>query len=183
MGNPELLETTQTSFNLRFGSYEEARAWIGRKSGAQLCEDAVNWPAIKYYCSLVRDGSPAYWDQPWADAHCGGLLAPPGMLFVWSMALGWRPGQTEPPATLLATQVPLPGATLINVSTDSEFLRPVRVGDHLSFEEELIDVTPEKRTSLGRGHFVTTRFTYRNQHGEIVATHTNVLYRFGAGRE
>jgi acyl dehydratase len=166
-------------FDLPVGTYEEARAWIGRSSGFRLCEDEVNHASIKYFCSLVEDANPAYWDETWAREHWGGILSPPGMLFVWSMPLPWRPGGARGPATL-ATQVPLPGDTVINVSTDSEFLHPVRVGDRLGFEERVVEVSPEKRTSLGPGHFVTTEFEYRNQAGRVVALHRNVLFRFRA---
>ncbi len=165
------------AIRLAFGSYEEAKAWIGRRSAIQFCEDEVNWPQIKYFCSLVRDGNPNYWDEDEARGRYGAIISPPGMLMVWSMPARWRPdGVPEQP--LLATQVPLPGDTLINVSTETEFLRPMKVGDRLNVEEEVLDISPEKRTRLGVGHFVVTMGTYRNQRGELIARHRNVLFRF-----
>lgn len=176
----DAIRMTETGLNLRYGSYDEARTWIGRKLGPRWCEDEVNWPAIKYFCSLVGDGNPSYWDEQWAGRNHGGILSPPGLLFVWSMALPWRPDKSPARKSMLVTQVPLPGDTIINVSTESEFLKPIRVGDRLAVEEEVVNVTPEKHTRLGTGHFITTRLVYRNQNGETVALHANVLFRFRA---
>ena len=81
---------------------------------------------------------------------------------------------------MLATRVPLPGDTIINISTDSEFFRPMKAGDRLTVEEEVVDITPEKRTRIGIGHFITTQSTFRNQHGELAARNRNVLFRFTA---
>lgn len=162
---------------LSFGTYQEALQWIGRKSPPRPCEDEVNWPQIKYFCSLVRDGNPNYWNEAAARQRYGAIIAPPGMLMVWQMHLRWRPdAPVETP--VFAAAVPLPGDTVINVTTDTEFFVPVRVGDRLSIEEEVADVSPEKHTRLGSGHFVTTLATFRNQRGEIVATNRNVLFRY-----
>ncbi|MBI2964478.1 MAG: MaoC family dehydratase N-terminal domain-containing protein [Deltaproteobacteria bacterium] len=166
-----------TGLHLQYGSFEEARAWIGSETPPRDCEDEIERSQIKYFCSLVEDGNPSYWDEEWARAHWGGILAPPGLLFVWSMPLLWRPGGEMRPPTI-ATQIPLPGDTVINVSTDSRFLRPVLAGDRLSFVERVIDVSAEKKTQLGAGHFITTEITYRNHRGEVVGVHRNVLFRY-----
>ena len=170
---------TDLALNLSFGTYEEARAWVGRKSEARACEDEINWPAIKYFCSLVQDANPNYWDEAAARKRFGGIISPPGMLMVWQMRRRWSPsGPTEDP--ILATRVPLPGDTIINISTDSEFFRPMKVNDRLTVEEEVVDITPEKRTRIGAGHFITTLSAFRNQNGELTARNRNVLFRFTA---
>ena len=171
------LDETETGLALVYGSGEEAQSWIGRRIEPRACEDEVNWPAIKHFCALVRDRNPLYWDEALARARFGAIPAPPGMLFVWSMPPLWRPDGIDYPPTL-ATQVPLPGNTIINVSTKSEFLAPILVGDRLSVEEAVSDVSPEKRTVLGHGHFISTDVLYRNQRGEMVARHANVLFRY-----
>lgn len=171
--------TTQidTGLGLSFGTADDGRAWIGRVSPRRPCEDVVNHAQIKYFCSLVRDATPWYWDEAAATARYGGIVSPPGMLFVWSMPLPWQPDGAAPPPTL-ATRIPLPGDTLINVTTDSEFLAPVIVGDRLWFDEEVTEVSDQKRTALGAGHFMTTTGRYRNQRDELVATNRNVMFRY-----
>jgi len=176
------LDDTETGLGLAYGSGEEGPSWIGRRLGPHACEDEVNWPAIKHFCALVRDRNPLYWDEASARSRFRAIPSPPGMLFVWSMPPLWRPQGIDYPPTL-STQVPLPGNTIINVVTESEFLAPILVGDRLSIEETVSDVSPEKRTALGRGHFVTTETLYRNQSDEGVARHKNVLLRYRVAGE
>lgn len=173
------LDRTDDGLQLAFGTADEGRAWVGRRSGRRTCEDEVTWAAIKHFCGLVRDANPVYWDEKAARSRFAGIPAPPGMLFVWSMPPLWRP-DADAEAPTLATRVPLPGNTVINVTTRSEFLEPVLVGDRLSFEEVVSDVTPEKATALGRGHFITTELVYRNARDTLVARHENVLFRYDA---
>jgi len=175
------LDQTETGLALVYGAGDEAQSWIGRRLGPRPCEDEVNWPAIKHFCALVGDRNPLYWDEALAKKRFGAIPSPPGMLFVWSMPPLWRPDGIDYPPTL-ATQVPLPGNTIINVSTKSEFLAPILVGDRLSLEETVSNVSPEKRTALGRGYFVTTSLLYRNQRGEMVARHENVMFRYAVAR-
>jgi acyl-coenzyme A thioesterase PaaI-like protein len=75
----------------------------------------------------------------------------------------------------------LPGTTFINAANDVEFLAPIVEGDMLTAVEELVSVSPEKRTRLGVGHFVETLETYRRQDGTVVARSRNTLFRFTPG--
>ena len=168
-----------TGYDLAFGTYEDARAMLGARTEPRQGEVDVNGGMIKHYCALVEDGNASYWDPEFAEREWGGVVAPPGMLMTWVMPIEWKPG-TQKPVPLLTGRVPLPGDTIINVSNDTEMLRPVLVGDRLSVTEELLDVSEEKTTRLGTGHFVTTVTTYRRQDGEVVGVMTNVLFRFTA---
>ena len=165
---------------LHFGTPEQAREWVGHTSGRLVCDAEVNGSQIRSFCALVRDGNPSYWDREWATSAHGSLLAPPATLMVWSMPLPWMPGDAPVRGPVFAAAVPLPGDTLINVSTETRFYQPMRVGDQLSFEDEVVAVSSEKQTRLGTGHFVTTRATYWNQRDERIASHDNVLFRFSA---
>lgn len=168
-----------TGYALPVGSYEDARAMVGQPADVRFGHVDVNEAMVRAFCALVRDPNPSYWDRDYARAHWGGLPAPPAMLMTWVMPMEWQPGAPAP-TPLLTARVPLPGDTIVNVSNDTEHLRPVLEGDRLSVTEELTDVSPQKQTSLGRGHFVTTATTYRRQDGEVVARMTNVLFRFTA---
>ena len=150
---------------------------IGHTTPVRFGRVAVNAAMIRQYAALVHDGNASYWDTDFARAHWGGVPAPPGMLMTWVIPIEWEPGSAVP-VPLLTAQVPLPGSTFVNASNEAEFFGPIREGDYLSVTEELTDVSTEKRTSLGVGHFVTTVSTYRRQDGEVVARSTNVLFRF-----
>ncbi len=171
--------TTHSDVGTALGSYEQARQWIGRRSQPRLMDTAVDESRCKLFAALSEDGNPAYWDQQWATAQFGAPLAPSGILMSLMMPLPWKPGGRSAVPTM-AVDVPLPGRTLINVETDCELLRPVQWGDRLSLCEELVDVSPEKHTRLGRGHFVTTRLLLLDADQQPVATITNVLYRYEA---
>lgn len=154
---------------------------IGTRTDVQFSEGEVNWAMIKYFCSATEDANASYWDPEFARDAWAGVISPPALLVHWLLPAPWRPGQQsggQIVAPVLGTSVPLPGDTVINVSTEYEYRRPIRVGDRLTMVEELTDVSPEKTTRLGVGHFVTTLATYRDQHGEVVALHTNTLLRF-----
>jgi acyl dehydratase len=167
----------RTGMGVARGTYADAKQMIGHRSDVQFAEIEVNWPMIKYFCALTEDGNPSYWDTGFAAQQWGGIIAPPGMLMAWLMPIQWRPGGGSG-APLIATQVPLPGETLINVSTETEYLIPIQAGDHLNMVDEVVDITPEKKTRLGTGHFITTLATYRNQRGQVVAKNTNVMFRY-----
>lgn len=170
--------TGTTGYDIAFGTLEEARAMIGHRTPVRWGPVPVSRSMIVRFAGLVRDANASYWDEDFARTQWGRRLAPPGMLLTCVMPLEWEPGQQGDPVPLLTAQVPLPGDSFVNASQDVEFLLPIREGDRLSVEEELVDVSDEKRTGLGVGHFVTTLSTYRRQDGQVVARQTNVLFRF-----
>lgn len=167
----------RTGLGLVRGSYEEALKMIGHSSPVIFAAATVNWGMIKYYASLIEDGNPSYWDEEFAGEEWGGIIAPPGMLMAWLMPVPWDP-EGVPVSPLIATQLPLPGETLINVATETEYLHPIRVGDHLNMTDAVVEITPEKKTRLGTGHFITTVATYRDQFGEVKAKNTNHMFRY-----
>lgn len=150
------------------GTLEEGRSWVGRRGSIRTAPAPVCELGIRNFCSLVEDGNPAYW----VDG-----VSPPGLLLAYSFDLPWRPGGAEARG-LLGLDVPLPGRYLINVACDTRFERDLRVGDTVSMVEEVLAVSDEKRTRLGRGSFVTTRMTFTNQRDEVVATNDNVMVRY-----
>jgi acyl dehydratase len=164
-------------FELPQGSYEEALSWVGHQREIQLAEVPVNWPMIKVYAAMLEDPNRSYWDEQFAKQVWGEVIAPPGMLHVWLMALQWRPDGADPPYPLCA-MVPLPGDTLINTKTETTFHEPMRLGDRLNMRERVESISPEKETRLGKGHFVKTLAQYRTQQGTLVAEHVNTLLRY-----
>lgn len=171
------------SYRLTFGSYEDALRMVGTAGEPRTAATVVSGARIQLFAAMVRDGNPSYWDVEYATQQWGGLLAPPALLMGWLIPPPWRPDQQpggRPPAAL-ALRVPLPGTTFVNAANEVEFLQPIIEGDRLTAVEELVSVSPEKRTRLGVGHFVETLETYRRQDGAVVATSRNTLFRFTPG--
>lgn len=168
----------QVGTNMPLGTVAEGQAMVGKRSRTRFHTMDVNWPMIKIYASAMEDGNPCYWDVDYARRRFGDIVSPPGMLMVWGMGLDWQPDApvvTDDPPLM---NIPLPGTTIINVVTETEFFRPIRVGERLNAQEELVSVSDEKSTKLGVGCFIRTQTSYRNQAGELVAIHTNDVYRY-----
>lgn len=162
---------------LAFGSYEDALQMVGVRSAPRTASVPVSAARIQLFAALVRDDNPAYWDAAFAADTWGGLLAPPGLLMGWLIPPPWLPGGA-PRVSSIAVRVPLPGTTIVNAVNDAEFLLPIVAGDRLTVVEQLVSVSPEKRTRLGVGHFVETLDTFTRQDGVVVARNRNTLFRF-----
>ncbi|MET0317412.1 MAG: MaoC family dehydratase N-terminal domain-containing protein [Rhodococcus fascians] len=150
---------------------------VGTRTEPRFAGTAVSGARIQHFASMVRDPNPSYWDSDFAASVWGGLVAPPALLIGLLMPPPWVP-TGEPPTASIAVRVPLPGTAIINASNDSEYLTPVLEGDMLSVVEEVVSVSPEKKTRLGTGHFIETLETYYRGDGTVVATCTNTLFRF-----
>jgi MaoC dehydratase-like protein len=176
MMSPETAEQPEarTAYSAVVGTLEEGRAWIGKSTPPKTGAVPVNTGMIAIFCAILQDGNPRYW-PPENSPEAG--ESPPGLLLTWTMPLPWSPANPlrEGP---LCVRVPLPGNVVANVKQDTEFYRPLRVGDRLTMVETLTDISDEKSTALGTGHFVTTQAEFRNQTGDLVATMTNTLFRY-----
>jgi uncharacterized protein len=170
-------ELGSTGYDIAVGTYEDALSMVGYTTPVRFGEVPVNVGMVRYFAAMVHDANAGFWDEDFAAREWGGVISPPAMLMTWVIPIEWRPGGALP-MPLLTARVPLPGSTFVNASNETEFFRPIRVGDILNVTEELVAVSAEKRTAIGSGHFVTTCSTFRRQDGSMVARMTNVLFRF-----
>src|SRR3954467_13290576 len=164
-------------YGLNVGTYEEGLAYVGRPTEVRFSEIEVNEAMVKQFVSAVHDPNPLYWDPELATKLCGSPVAPPATLVTWGTAQNWTPTpQTGPPALLVS--VPMPGDSMINISSEIEFFDHIRIGDRLNVVEEVEAISEEKQTKVGRGHFLTVVARYRRASGELVAIQRNVMLRF-----
>ena len=166
-------------------SYEaRLQAWVGR----ELVErrpgpDPVNVPMIRHWVEAMEDGNPVYLDDEAARATGrDGVVAPSSMIQAWTMpgyAASVAPDAGRSPFHELKALLDEGGYTSV-VATDSEFEfhRELVPGDHVSVEETVEAISPEKKTGLGAGRFVSTVKTYRDASGEVVATQRWRTLRF-----
>jgi uncharacterized protein len=166
------------------GYEERLQALVGRDlAPSRLGQDPVNVPMIRHWVEAMGDDNPIYLDDEAARATGrDGVVAPPTMMQAWTMR-GYAatvsppvPSDTEREMDTLLRE----GGYTSVVATDSEFdlLHEVRPGDHLSATETIEAISPEKRTALGAGRFVTSVRTYRDQDSRTVATQRWRLLRF-----
>jgi len=166
------------------------REFVGNRGAAQPARDAVNQPMIRHWCDAMEDANPVYTDPDFAakSVH-GGVVAPPTMLNAWTMVglipRSTLPGNDRDPQGGALAKLDAAGFTsVVATNSDHEYARYLRPGDHLSGTLELLDISEEKQTALGTGHFVTTQTTYHDQQGEEVGAMRFVILKFkpGTGR-
>lgn len=153
---------------------DEQRALIGKESEPRPAPYVVNEAMAWFWCEMVEDPNPIYFDDAYArTTWLQGKFAPPAMLFTWGMAPVWPEVKRESPISKLR----LEGCTAtIAVSSTQEYHLPIRYGDTLTVTTQISDIGEEKTTRLGTGHFVSTKDTFRNQYRQVVGTHTFTLF-------
>ena len=177
---------------------ERLAAFAGRSTGGEVeAPDPVNEPMIRHWVEAMGDENPVYVDEEAArQAGFSGVVAPATMLQAWTMrgyrrsmaleearrsgvSVGGPPDALEELFALLDDE----GFTSV-VATDceQEYARPLVPGDRLRARSVIETVSPQKTTSLGAGHFVTTRTDFIDSSGEPVAVMRFRILRFRPGR-
>jgi acyl dehydratase len=161
---------------------ERLRAMVGVANPPEPARDPVNQAMIRHWCDAMEDANPVYTDPEFAakSVH-GGIVAPPAMLNAWTMP--GLPGRRTGDASMNPMRaLDAAGFTsVIATNSEHEYLRYLRLGDQLHGTSELVDVSEQKQTGLGLGHFVTSRTSYRTQGGEEVGRMFFRLLKFKPG--
>jgi uncharacterized protein len=155
---------------------EQLRTHVGASGTPRVARDPVNEPTIRNWCDAMSESNP-YFTNPAAaaDGPHGGVIAPAAMLNVWSMA-GLHLGGTPPrdpnePRVGVYQRLDAAGfSSVVATNSDLYFDRCLRPGDLLTDTTRLLDVSEEKTTRLGTGHFVTTEASYVDQLGRPVGS-------------
>ena len=170
-------------------------ALVGKPlGGTSVAPDPVNQPMIRHWVTALEDGNPVYTEPEFATrSRFGGIVAPPLMLQTWTMATPKLAGIAErggSPVELVGesplTVLDEAGFTAI-LATNSEFeiVRYLRLGETVTATAVIDSVSDEKRTRMGRGHFVTWITTYHDERGEVVGRQLFRVFKFrvddGAG--
>ena len=166
------------TYGLNVGTYEDGLQWVGRSGAVRFAELAVNQAMVRNFVSAIEDPNELYWDDATASRVCGAPVAPPAMMTTWVTPRAWAPGASDGSGTAMLVAVPLPGDSMINMSSEFEFFDHVRIGDRLNVVETVEAVSEEKTTRVGKGHFLTVVSTFRRETGEMVASQRNVIFRF-----
>jgi uncharacterized OB-fold protein len=172
------------SYTMSADLFDQLRALVGTKGPVQAARHPVTVPAIADWCDAIGDTNPLYVDEEAAaKSRHGGIVAPPATLDIWD-----RPGLPGQPRFRPAGKPPAEDPRskalrllddagyvgVVAVNSELEIVRYLRPGDLLQNTQVLEDVSPEKQTALGIGHFVTTRQRYETSDGEHVG---DLLFR------
>lgn len=148
--------------------------------------DAVNQAMIRHWTDAMGDANPVYVDEQAAIATGrDGVIAPPTMLQAWTMR-GLAPVPAAPaeptPFSQALNELEAAGySSTVATNCEQTYHRELRLGDLITTSDVIEDISVEKQTALGRGHFVTSRITFTDQHGEVVGEQMWRILRFIPG--
>jgi uncharacterized protein len=147
------------------------RARCGAPAAApRTAQDEVNLPMIRRWCEAMGERNPLYLDphSPATRAN-GGIVAPPAMLEVWTMGRFRADGSQDPASLWGVAELDDAGfKAVVATNLEQEYLRDLRPGDLVTQHVFLEEVSDEKRTALGAGHFLNYRYEFTDQHGGLV---------------
>ncbi len=166
---------------------ERLEVYVGKQmSPGALAPDPVNRPMIRHWVDALDDRNPVYEDEAFAaSTRHGGLVAPPAMLQAWTMPRpkiegiaerGGAPDEMAYDNPIIALDEAGYVGTLAT-NSELEFDRYLRPGDHLEITTEVESISNRKKTSLGKGYFLTWITTYRSA-GEVVGRQLFRVFKF-----
>jgi hypothetical protein len=135
---------------------------IGRSAPFNSARDEVNLPMIRRWCDVMGVHDPVHTDPSYAEGTpYGGIIAPIAMLDVWDKpGLTFVRDESNPQGAALTVLDAAGFTSTVAVNSDLEQARPLRLGEWVHSTLTLEDISPEKQTGLGTGHFVTSRIRY-----------------------
>lgn len=154
-------------------------SWVGKEIIPPTPgPDKVNEAMIRHWCEVMGDTNPVYTDKAFADRSSKqGLIAPPTMLWTWSlegypMAFADQQDPTQQDGQRhLHRFMEQHGLTgVLGTNCDQEYLKELRPGDTVIANMVVKAISEEKATAMGNGYFIETLSTFKNQHGETVGT-------------
>ncbi|MEM7411586.1 MAG: MaoC family dehydratase N-terminal domain-containing protein [Myxococcota bacterium] len=167
----------------------EVRSYVGKAIGPPaIARDPVNLPMIRQWCDAMGETHPAYVgaDSAQATRH-GEVVAPPTMLQAWTME-GWEMhvGYDEPrdEQHRLHKLFNDHGYTgVLGTNTEEHYERYLKLGDVVTAETVIEEISEEKATGVGIGYFITTRTRFTDQKGESVGWMTFRVLKYKPAQE
>ena len=179
---------TTTDIDEKAAFLAQLKEYEGRVAGPPARgADPVNQPMIRHWVEAMGDTNPVYVDEDAAAKSVHGeIIAPPVMIQAWTM-WGFRPRPATGGAATdeLYRLLDRHGfSSVVATDCEQEYVRPLHLGDHLSNTTVIDEISDEKQTAVGVGHFVTTRVEYRDDPGDLVGTQKFRILKFkpGSGR-
>ncbi len=162
--------------------YEKLKAMVGEASELIASVDKVDRATIRHWCEAIQDGNPMYTDEAYAEnSKYKGIIAPPQMVQSYTMKPIW-PKSEEKGTSPLGKAVDMMNEAgyfaVVATNTSHTYFAPMRPGDRIFQKVKLASVSPEKKTGLGTGHFVTVEQTYTNQKEEVVCVQSFTVLLF-----
>lgn len=132
------------------------------KSKPRKGRHPVNQPMVDHWLDAIGDRNPIYTDEAAAKAagHPG-VVAPPAMIQVWTMAgLGGVRADDDPLGKILGLFDDAGYIGVVATNCEQTYHRYLRPGEQVSVTAELTDVVGPKNTALGEGFFITQKIVW-----------------------
>ena len=157
---------------------DELRRCIGHRGPVRSLEP-LSASDVRRYVDATGDANPLWVDDDFArSAGYRRRLLPP-------ILVGWTPFSFKEPedgkgSTVdVRRQLPVPRdyTNVRNAGSETEWLKPVHLGEPLSCQSRIVDITA-REGKMGMGIYVTQMEEVRNGEGELVFTrrHTVALF-------
>jgi acyl dehydratase len=177
------------------------RAWrpmvdaVGTEFGDGILRqgpDIVEAGAVRRLCEPLEFGCPLHHDRAVARRHgYRDVAVPVSGIITFTIPPLWQPGEpavfTSPERDAQPARSGLrPRLTGLEPQTSgyfaaemaADYLAPVAAGDRLARVGNLLVSCVPKKTSVGRGAFVTWQYDIRDQRGQAVARVRNTTYSY-----
>ena len=156
---------------------EEARKLVGTETKSHSVAGQVEYASILRHCMMTHNDNPLFLDPEYAKTtKHGSVLAPAFFLSVIEGNYRWpgedrAPDESRPP-------VPTAGEMLINLATEWELFRPIKIGERFTASQRLKDVYIKSTRLDPKAFWFVTERIYRDETGETVAIASNISLRY-----
>ncbi|MBT4521741.1 MAG: hypothetical protein HOC23_17215 [Halieaceae bacterium] len=161
---------------------KKIHAFVGRENGPPTRgQDPVNEPMIRQWTEIVGDEVQVYTDRKFAENSTkGGIIAPPSMLQIWSMAGYSMAGDpVQDVQRELHNLFDVNGFTgVLGTNTSTEFYRDLRPGDEITYHTIIDNISEQKATARGIGYFIETVTKFTDQADEEVGRQVFRVLKF-----
>ncbi|MSP78921.1 MAG: hypothetical protein EXR67_05150 [Dehalococcoidia bacterium] len=128
----------------------------------------VEYDPIRRHCHMTGDMNPLFLDPTYgAKSKYGAVIVPPPLVAYFGVPGVWPPRSLEEPRL---PAIPMPGNRSIAMMVETEWHKPVKVGDRLSSMSRYADLYFLSIRLDWCAVWVTTQNILSNQHGDAVAT-------------
>ena len=159
------------------------KEWLGEKAPKQVGRYPVEHDPIRRHEHMTRGKNPMFLDPDWCKENSpyGAVVAPPVMVDYFAGAGAWpREGSFLEGRPL---DVPTLGDRAINLNTEWEFIKPIKVGDHIWCQMEVADIFMKGIRLDPKAIWIINQTNYYNQDDELVAISRNTGLRHRSPEE
>ena len=161
---------------------------MGSAGKIEVARDNVSEPVIRSWCDAMSESNPLYTNPDIANnSKHNGIIAPPAMLQVWTMSglhLGsqFQRNTEDSPSAGVYELLDKAGFTgVVATNATYRYDETIKPGDLISGSQKLLDVSEQKATAIGVGHFVTTETIYSDASGKQVGSMEFRVLKFQPG--